>query len=84
MVIFGVGKPPPPTVPLMQHYGALACSEREAPCHRLVRQGGGKEAKEDDGGGTVGVLREGLSGLRGAIGYIDVFKVSGKGVDDGG
>ena len=38
---FGGGKTPPPTVPLMQHDGSLACVERKAPCHHTVRQRGG-------------------------------------------
>ena len=45
----GGGKPPPPMVPPMQHAGSLACNEREAPCHRPVRQGGGEEAQAAGG-----------------------------------
>ena len=71
-------------VPPLLHYGILACSEQEAPCHPPVHQGDGKEAKEDGGGGTAGEFREVLSGLRGTIGDRDVFQVSGKGVDSRG
>ena len=49
-----------------------------------MRQEVGKEANAVGGGGTTGELGEGLSGLRGAIGDLDVFQVSGKVVDRGG
>ena len=52
----------------MQHAGALACYEQEAPCHHPVRQGGGKEAYTAGGGGTTGEFGEGLLGLRGTTG----------------
>ena len=61
---FGLGKPPQPTVTPMQHASALEYTEREAPCHRPVRKEGGKEAQTAGGGGTVGDLGEGLSGLQ--------------------
>ena len=57
----GGGKPPPPTVPPMRHAGALTCSEWEAPCHRPVRQGVGKDTNAADRGGNTGELGEGLS-----------------------
>ena len=60
---FGGWNPPPPTVPLIQHAGLLTCPEQEAPCHHPVRQGGRVETKAAGGRGTVGDLREGLSGL---------------------
>ena len=34
----GGGKNPPPTVPPVQHAGALAIDERAEYCHHLVRQ----------------------------------------------
>ena len=58
------GKPlPPPTVPPLRHFGSLVFSKQETHCHIPVLQGGGTEAKVDSGGGTVGDLGEGLSGL---------------------
>ena len=59
---FGGGKLSSPTVLLLQHDGALACSEWEAPFHRPVRQGGGRELKAAGGGGSVGEFGEGLLG----------------------
>ena len=47
----------------MQHAGPLECSERKAPCHLPMRQGGGAEEKVDIGGGTAGEIGEVLSGL---------------------
>ena len=41
---FGGGKPHPPTVPPMQHSGALVHTEQEAPCHCPVCQESGEEA----------------------------------------
>ena len=80
---FGGGKPPPPTVPLMQHAGPLAYVEHKAPCHRTVCQGGEAEEKAVSGEGVKGELREGLSGLWRTFGKCDGVQVSGKG-DDGG
>ena len=65
---FGGGKPTQPTVTLMQHAGALAFTEQEAPCNRLVRQGSREEAQAADGGGAVRELGESLPGLRVTIG----------------
>ena len=48
---FGGGKPPPTTVPPMQHAGPLTYTERRSPCHFTVRQGGGEEEKAVSGGG---------------------------------
>ena len=81
---FGGGKLSSPTVLLLQHDGALACSEWEAPCHCSVRQGVGKEVKAASRGRTVGELREGFSGLRGTIGDRGVVKIYGKAVDGRG
>ena len=81
---FGGGKPPSPTVTPLKYSGPLTCSEQEAPCHLPVIQGGRKEVKASGGGGTVGEIGEGLSGLRGTIGNRDIFQVSGKGVEGGG
>ena len=53
---FGEGKPPPPTVPPMQHAGPLACVERKAPFHCTVRHGGGAEEKVVRGGIIEGEL----------------------------
>ena len=45
-------KPPPPTVPPMQHYVTPACTECKAPCHCTMRHGSGvKEAVASRGGG---------------------------------
>ena len=60
---FGGGKPHSPTVPLVRHSGALARTEHEALCHRLVRQGGRKGARTAEGGGSVGEFVVGLPGL---------------------
>ena len=67
----------------MQHDGPLACIVRKAPCHRIVRQGGGEEEKAVSGGGIEGELGEGPSGLWRTFGKCDGIQVSGKG-DDGG
>ena len=80
---FGGGKPPPPTVTLMQHAGPLTCIERKAPCHRTVRQGVGAEEKAVSGGGIEGDIGEGLLGLWRNFVKCDVVQVFGKG-DDGG
>ena len=55
---FGGGKPPPHTLPTLQHDDALECSEQESYCHRPVRQGGGKEGKAGVRGGTEGEIGE--------------------------
>ena len=57
---FGGGKHPPPTMPLMQHAGALAYTERKAPCYRTVFQGSGAEETAVIGGEIEGEHREGL------------------------
>ena len=75
---FGGGEPPPHMVPLMRHAGTLACSEREAPCHCPVRQGGGAEAKADGGGETAGDLGEGLLGLCCSFREYDGVQISGR------
>ena len=67
----------------MQHAGPLEFSEKKAPCHCPVRQRGGAEDKVASGRGTVGDLREGLSGLWLSFGEFDGVQVSGEG-DDGG
>ena len=67
----------------MQHAGPLECSERKAPCHLPVRQGGGAEEKVDIGGGTAGEIGEGLSGLWFSFGEYDGVQLSGEG-DNGG
>ena len=51
---FGVGKPPPPTVPPIQHAGPLAYTEQKAPCHCTVRQGSGAIEAAVSGGGFEG------------------------------
>ena len=84
LIIFGEGKPTPPTVIPMRHAISVACTEQEAPCHRPVRQGGGKEAKTAGGGGAAGEFGEGLPGLRGTVGDCDTIQISGKGADGGG
>ena len=81
---FGGGKNTPPTVSLMQHAGALTCTEREAHCHCPVRQGGGKEALMVGGGGAAGDFGEGLPGLQGTVGNRHIFQISGTGADGGG
>ena len=56
-------------------------TEWESPCHRPVRQGGGKEVQKSEGGGAVGEFGEGLSGLRGTVGECDIVQTSSKGAD---
>ena len=68
---FGGGKPPPPTVPLMQHAGPPVYTKRKAPCHFTVRQGSGAKEAAASGGGAEGELREGLLGIWGAAGKCD-------------
>ena len=59
----GGGKAPPPTVPPVQHVGALESVEKEASCRSPVRQGGGEEAPTDGGTGDVRECLEGISGI---------------------
>ena len=68
----------------MRHSGSLTFTEREAPCHRPVRQGGGDEAQTAGGGGSVGESREGLPGLRGTAVNSHLVQVSGMCNDIGG
>ena len=65
------------------HAGALSLYKQEEPCHRPVIQGGGKEAKEYGGGGTVGDIGEDLSSLWWTIGKCDGVQISGNCVDGG-
>ena len=58
---FGGGKPSPPMVTPMQHAGTLAYTERKAPCHRTVRQGGGSKEMAVSGGGIEREHGEGLT-----------------------
>ena len=67
----------------MCHAGPLACSEKKAPCHRPVRQGGGAEDKVASGGGTMGYIVEGISGLWCSFEECDSVQVSGEDDDDG-
>ena len=55
----------------MRHAGPLELSGRKEPCYRPVRQGGGAEEKESNGGGTEGELGGGLSGLWRSFGECD-------------
>ena len=80
---FGGVKPPPSTVPPMQHSGPLVCVEQKAPCHCIVHHRGRAEEKAVSGGVIEGDLVEGLSGLWITFGKCDYVQVSGKG-DDGG
>ena len=57
---FGGWKPPPPTVPPMQHAGPLDYIERKAPCYHTVRQGRGAKNAAVRGGRVEGEHREGL------------------------
>ena len=83
VVILEEGNTPPPTVPPMRCAGPLACIERKAPCQCTVCQGGGVEEKAFRGGGILGELREGLSGLWRTFEKCDGVQVYSKG-DDGG
>ena len=56
----GGGKPPPPTVPLMLHTGALDRTERVAHHHRPVRQRCGEEATKIGRRGDAGEFEEDL------------------------
>ena len=68
---FGGGNPPPLTVPLMRHAGPLAYTERKAPCHRTVHQGGGPKGAAASRGGAEGDHGEGLRDIWGAAGKFD-------------
>ena len=57
---FGGGKPPPPTVPPMQHSGPMEGTKRQAPCHCTVRKGRGTKEAWYGGGGVEGKHGEGL------------------------
>ena len=78
------GKPPPPTVPPIQHAGAIVCTEQDSPCHIPVRQWGGKEEQTAGGRGAAGDFIEGLLGLRGTVGYYDIVQIYMKVSDDSG
>ena len=71
-------------MPPIRHVGTLACTEQEAPCHRPVRQGGGKEVQKVVRGGATGEFREGLPGLQGTVGNHNIVQISDRGADGGG
>ena len=50
----GRGKPSPPTVPYVRHYGSVEVPERVVPAYRAVQEGGGAEATAFCGGGGKG------------------------------
>ena len=78
---FGGGKPPPPTVPLMQHAGPPVYTKRKAPCHFTVRQGSGAKEAAASGGGAEREHGEGFRGIQGsALKWYGVY-VPGTGVD---
>ena len=56
----GGGKPTPPTVHPMRHFGPLAGNERQSPYHRSVRQGSGVKEAAASRDRVKGELREGL------------------------
>ena len=58
------GKPPPPTVPPLQNYGALEGTERETYYYLSVCQGIITEEAAAEGRGYARERGEGLSGLR--------------------
>ena len=57
---FGEGKPPPPTLTPMQHYGPLLYIEQKEPCHCTVRQGSGAKDAVVSGGKVEGEHGEGI------------------------
>ena len=77
------GQLSPPTVPPVQHYGALEGYERVTSYHLSVRQGGGTEETAD--GRRVDVLerRVVLSGLQQTSCYVRLVKIPGPGLDGG-
>ena len=81
---FGLGKPPPPTVPPMRHAGALEYTGRKALRQLPVRQGGREEAQTTGGGGSEGEFWEGLPGLWGNAGDSHLVQITGTGYDGGG
>ena len=68
----------------MQHAIALDYTEREAPHHHPVRQGGGEQAQTAGGGGATGEFGEGLPGLWGTALHSHLVQVTGTGYDGGG
>ena len=65
----------------MIHAGDLVWTEREASCHRPVRQGGEKEAHTTGRGISVGELVEVLPFLQGTVGDRDILQISRKYAD---
>ena len=71
-------------VSLMQHDGALLCTEKEANFHLPVRQGGGKEAQTASEGGAAREFEEGPPYLQGTVEDRNIVQIYGKGADSGG
>ena len=68
----------------IQYDGELEYTEKEAPRHRPVRQGGGEEAQTAGGGGVSGEFGEGLTGLWGITGDSHLVQGPGTGYDGRG
>ena len=80
----GGGKPPPPTVPSMQHASIMAGSERDASAHRAMQEGGGTKETATDRGGGEGYHFQSLQRVRTPPGYGDLFQILGAGDLSGG
>ena len=80
----GGGKPPPPTVPPVQHAGDLAGAKRAEYHHFSVRQGGRYKETSDGGRGDAGECGYGLSGLHKTSSDAYLLQIYGAGLDGGG
>ena len=67
------GKPPLPTLYPIRHDGPPVGTERQAPCHSLVFQGGGVEEAAASRGGSEGELGEVLQGIREPLDTVTAF-----------
>ena len=68
----------------MRHSGALAFTERKAPYHRSLCQGGREEVQAADKVVAAGEFGEGLPGLWGIAVNSHLVKASGTGYGSGG
>ena len=69
----GVGKPPPPTLPSVQHDGEMLGSEWDTLAHRSMQEGGGAKETAPGRGGAKGGHLQGLQHIWTPPGYGDIF-----------
>ena len=82
VVILEEGNPPTHGAPNATCWSPTG-TERQAPCHRSVRQGSGAEEAAASRGGAEVDLVEVLRGIQGAAGECNGLSLPGTGVDSG-